>query len=137
MLKTYIMHCPFEATVSQIPNVLVFIMTKRSSTITSLIHSWNLSRRFEWWIYYEYYKCTFLIIHICIGHIAIKIRMLMSHTYTPGYSLSFLVFYTKISSLLKFVQQSMPSLKKARSSSFNIKLSIDKFYSLNEKRYSS
>ena len=137
MLKTYIMHCPFEATVSQMPNVLVFIMTKRSSTITSLNHSWNLSRRFEWWIYYEYYKCTFLIIHICIGHIAIKIRMLMSHTYTPGYSLSFLVFYTKISSLLKFVQQSMPSSKKAWSLSFDINVSIDKFYSSDENRYSS
>ena len=93
-----------------------------------------MKRRFEWWIYYEYYKCTFLIIHICIGHIAIKIRMLMSHTYTPGYSLSFLVFYTKISSLLKFVQQSMPSSKKAWSSGSNIKVSIDKFYSLDENR---
>lgn len=77
--------------------MLVFKDDKKITTIPPLIQSWNLSRRLNGsFINTFHISAHFLSIHICIGHIAIKIYMLMSHTHTPGYSLLFLVCYTQI-----------------------------------------
>ena len=68
-------------------------MTKKIATIPPLIQSWKLSRRLNGGFMSIPHKCTFLIdSHLHWTHCYQDLYV--DVTYTPGYSLLFLVLYT-------------------------------------------